>query len=541
MPMVIDPVAEIECSAVVQGIDVSPDGTWLAWGGEDGEIRIIDLTEQPKQLEPFNVEDSVTKIRIAHGNMIVIGTHTGDIHGHERLGGHRWSQSIGGGCDHLEMSGDGTIIGCIDGARNLHIYSENGLLRGKFSSGELVLLAIARDGTGLAVADDSGNVRVLDSNGNLRWSRLAESEDGETISAMCFMHDGSLILCREVLGITPSEIPQIAIERWSSIGERTHSEEIDSRCVRLIPDRMGAICGHFDGTVMMLDSELNQEVMWKSMYSISDIRRHGEDILVASWFYLYRISPSEGEVWRCEHTGLVERIVANSDGSRIVISGDNQNDYTRENRIFWINPDSTPYALSSESEIDDDLLAFTEGSELKPPVAGADDDIYANDGDIAGLLTAEEQEMLSKAPTKFDDSELFDMLDDEIEKMANFEDEDEADILADLSDDGFVTHIPPTADAGSDQVMGASDDGTAIVILDGTATTAGSQNIEQWSWRDGDSKQIGKTPKIKVRLPIGNYTFTLTVTDSGRESSTDTITVQIQGDVTDDSFSLLED
>ena len=293
--------------------------------------------------------------------------------------------------------------------------------------------------------------------------------------------------------------------------------------------------------VMMLDSELNQEVMWKSMYSISDIRRHGEDILVASWFYLYRISPSEGEVWRCEHTGLVERIVANSDGSRIVISGDNQNDYTRENRIFWINPDSTPYALSSESEIDDDLLAFTEGSELKPPVAGADEDIYANDGDIAGLLTAEEQEMLSKAPTKFDDSELFDMLDDEIEKMANFEDEDEADILADLSDDGFVTHIPPTADAGSDQVMGASDDGTAIVILDGTATTAGSQNIEQWSWRDGDSKQIGKTPKIKVRLPIGNYTFTLTVTDSGRESSTDTITVQIQGDVTDDSFSLLED
>ncbi len=539
--MVIDPIAEIGCSTVVQGIDVSPDGTWLAWGGEDGRVRIINLENEPQKLEPFDIEDSVTKIRVAHGGIIVIGTHTGDIHGHERLGGHRWTQNIGGGCDHLDMSADGTIIGCIDGARNLHIFNENGLLRGRFSSGELVLLAIARDGTGVAVADDSGNVHVLDSSGNLRWSRSAESEDGETVSAMCFMHDGSLLLCREVLGITPSEIAQIAIERWSSTGEKTHSEEIDSRSVCLIPDRMGALSGHFDGTVMMLDSDLNQKKLWNSMYTINDIQRYGEDILVASWFYLYRISLDTGELWRCEHTGLVEKIISNSDGSRIVISGDNQNDYTRENRIYWIDTDSTPYALSSESEIDDDLMAYSEGSELKPPIASADEDIYANDGDIGALLTKEEQEMLNSKPTAFDDSELFDMLDDEIEKMAKLEDDEELDILADLSDDGFVTHIPPTADAGSDQVLGASDDGTAIAILDGTATTAGSQNIEQWSWRDGDSKQIGKTPKVKVRLPIGNYTFTLTVTDSGRESSTDTITVQIQGDVSDDSFSLLDD
>ena len=132
------------------------------------------------------------------------------------------------------------------------------------------------------------------------------------------------------------------------------------------------------------------------------------------------------------------------------------------------------------------------------------------------------------------------MLDDEIEQMAQFQEED-TDLMAGLSDQEFVSHVSPTADAGMDVIINANQDGTAIVLLDGSATSPGSQGIEQWVWRDGHSKQIGDTEKINVRLPIGNHTFTLTVSDPARESSTDTITVQVLGENREDTYDLLED
>ena len=62
MPMVIDPIYEIECDTIVQAIDVSPDGKWVAWGGEDGTVRILDMENEPRPLEPFNDDDSVTHV-----------------------------------------------------------------------------------------------------------------------------------------------------------------------------------------------------------------------------------------------------------------------------------------------------------------------------------------------------------------------------------------------------------------------------------------------------------------------------------------------
>ena len=227
--------------------------------------------------------------------------------------------------------------------------------------------------------------------------------------------------------------------------------------------------------------------------------------------------------------------------TRIALSGDNQNDYTRENRILWIDPNATPYALSADTDIDADLLDFVDGAELKAPIAAPDEDIYANDVDeLSSLLTEEEQERLTSGTSMVDDSELFAMLDDEIEQLAKLP-EEETDLMAGLSDEEFVSHIPPTADAGMDVVVKAKEDGTAIVLLDGSATSPGSQGIEQWVWRDGHSKQIGDTSMVNVRLPIGNHTFTLTVSDPARESSTDTITVQVHGDAREDTYDLLND
>jgi hypothetical protein len=132
------------------------------------------------------------------------------------------------------------------------------------------------------------------------------------------------------------------------------------------------------------------------------------------------------------------------------------------------------------------------------------------------------------------------MLDDEIEQLAMVEDEEE-DLMAGLSDDEFVQNVAPSADAGQDQMVPVEKDGTATVMLDGSASIEGTHGIQQWAWRDGDSKVIGDTVKIKVRLAPGNHTFTLTVTDPMRESTTDTVTVQVEGTATDDTYDLLQD
>jgi WD40 repeat protein len=535
MAMVIDPIAEIECEAVVSAAAIAPDAKWLAWGSEDGVVRIVDLsTSEPMVLDPFNVDDSVSHLAIAAGDVIVVGTHTSDLHGHERLGGRRWSHSLGGGCDHLHISSDGGLVASIDGGRHLHLLTENGVNRGRFTASELIRLCVSEDGTKVAVADDEGNVTVLSPSGEKLYGRETESEMDETISAMCFLHDGSLLLCREALGLTQAEVPQIALERWQD-GVQLHIEEVDSRSVVLVPDGTGALAGQFDGTVLCISDDLQSEVRWKSMYTVNDIQRYGSDLLVASWFHLHRISSDGEHLWQCEHTGLVQSIITSKDGSRILLTGDNQNDYTRENRMLLLDPEATPYVLSEDFDIDEDLQEFV----TEAPIAAPDEELYADDEEtIASLLTEEERGLMHKRHEV--DEELFDMLDDEIEQLAMVQD-DTPDLFTNLDDEDFVSHVPPSADAGQDQIVSAKADGTATVLLDGAASSAGTQGIEQWIWRDGDSKQIGKEALIRVRLPVGNHTFTLTVSDPSRESSTDTVTVQVQGTAVDDTFDLLSD
>jgi len=544
MPMVIDPLAEIECATIAKSSAISPDGNWISWSGDDGEIRLVDISQDtPQSLESFKVDDAVTHLEISQDNMLIVGTHSSDLHGHERLGGHRWTHALGGGCDHLSLSSDGTVVACIDGGRNLHVLTENGIERGKFTSGELVLLSLSEDGQTIAVADDEGAVHVLDSNCNLKWKRDSGDEQGETVSAVTILHDGSLVLCREILGLSSEDTPQIALEHWSESGQKIAVEEVDSRVVCIRPDGEGTLAGLFDGQVLKINADLSHSTIWRSMYTVADIRRHGEDgVLIASWFHLHRIDTDGEETWRCEHTGLVNRIRASNDGTKIALSGDNQNDYTRENRILIINPDTEPYLLSNDAGIDDDLLAFDEGSEVKTIVAASDDELYADDSDdIAALLTDDERAMFSKGDAPQVDDNLMAMLDDEIEQLAMVEDDVDEDLMAGLSDDDFVQSLAPTADAGQDQMVSAEKDGTATIILDGSASIEGTHGIQQWVWRDGDSKIIGDTVKIKVRLAPGNHTFTLSVTDPMRESTTDTVTVQVEGTTEDDTFALLED
>ncbi len=87
----------------------------------------------------------------------------------------------------------------------------------------------------------------------------------------------------------------------------------------------------------------------------------------------------------------------------------------------------------------------------------------------------------------------------------------------------------PVADAGADQVLvDSNSDGTETFTLDGTASTDKENNIISYLWNDENDVVVGTASTVEVTKPIGEYLFTLTVTDSEGLYSTDTVLIDVR-------------
>ena len=102
------------------------------------------------------------------------------------------------------------------------------------------------------------------------------------------------------------------------------------------------------------------------------------------------------------------------------------------------------------------------------------------------------------------------------------------DFDAALSEAPDRMNVPPVADAGEDLIVQADESDTAVVTLDGSRSFDEDGVIVSHTWRDVTNRVIGEAPIIKVKLPKGNHTFTLTVTDNDQASTSDTVTVQVR-------------
>ena len=124
-----------------------------------------------------------------------------------------------------------------------------------------------------------------------------------------------------------------------------------------------------------------------------------------------------------------------------------------------------------------------------------------------------------------DASELLNQMVEEVPRPVV--EEEEVDLLVELSSTARKINLPPVADAGEDRTLKSGSDGTLVVLLDGSGSYDPDGDIATFEWADERERVIGRTPSIKVRLGQGTHPFTLRVTDDKNSASEAIVTIRI--------------
>ena len=121
--------------------------------------------------------------------------------------------------------------------------------------------------------------------------------------------------------------------------------------------------------------------------------------------------------------------------------------------------------------------------------------------------------------------DLLSALEDEVELETTDSVEDD-DLMLALSLDAEEI-IAPSPDAGGDQQVKTEEDGTAIVVLDGSGTSDPQERIEVWSWVDDTGREIGTESLLRVKLREGSHRFELRIRDTDGRWSSDSIDIRV--------------
>ena len=93
---------------------------------------------------------------------------------------------------------------------------------------------------------------------------------------------------------------------------------------------------------------------------------------------------------------------------------------------------------------------------------------------------------------------------------------------------GSPANRPPVANAGPNQTVADTDQQTGeAVTLDGRQSSDADGAIASYVWRNEAGAQIATGANPQVRAPDGANTFTLTVTDNGGLTDTDTVLITV--------------
>ena len=535
VPFVITPSATVEVESRVISMAISQNGEHLAISHWDGNLQICDGDGRQVNMCPIEGRAGIVVATPSGG--FIVGAIEGNLHAVDTRGNIAWEYEVGGGVEDLQASAGGIV--CLDGAGKVHMLDSNGRAKNTIEVNSAQSLVYDRRGNTLAVISSDGSVRTYSPSGDMILERQPRNDKGERITAACFDSTGHLVVARETLGLAAQGEDEVEIEWWTPLGEQVDIQGLDTRCTALTAYSSGVLAGTFAGEVYLLDRAQERVDVWKSEYAINSLTHFGVDVLVASWFHLYRINfatenRSEEPTWQVEHPGIVDFVALDKAQEVLCIGGEDRNDYTGEEPVLILDPHSEPEWLDARG--DDPWVQDLPIDETASPVGELD-----ISDDYSELLTAEEQAQLASGHIagvdeqdglpNDDASDLLSALtteleDDEsasVDEMTSHED-----LMAGLVEEVGGHRISPVANSGDDRVVATGEDGTAVVRLDGGDSYDPNERIQRWLWKDERGKVIGEVPKIRVRLSNGKHRFELSVLDDDGVWTTDTTFITVQ-------------
>ena len=252
------------------------------------------------------------------GDLVVGATNTGGVSAFHSEP--RWSYPLESGCAAMAPSAAHVVVA--DGSGYLTVLATDGSEAAKLHVGHPTGLASAQDGT-CAIALEDGRLLVLGPKLEVLQDSPAAEDDVETISCMTFRSDGILVVARNSLGMTVDERPENRLECWHSERGLVNISELPARATTLLATDSGVVVGCFDGSLLNLDiGEQQEQLIAELDYQISDVCAWGDDLLVASWFDVFRITKGGEVIWQFEHIGVVEHIL--DLGERVAVLGDDR-------------------------------------------------------------------------------------------------------------------------------------------------------------------------------------------------------------------------
>ncbi len=519
MPMVIQPLGKESVDSEISCVSSNIDGTYIAWATYKGLLSIKNI--QINEIKEIQLESYATQIGMTSKNNFIIGQEEGNLINFSKNCDKLWELKCPAGCELLKCSEMGDLIVIIDGTNTLRTISSKGEVLGIFSEFELIGMSVNKKGSAISCWDDEGNLFVLNRNCKVIFKREKNEKFGERIITTKFTSNGILLVSKESLEI-PESGDQNELEFWNPLGQKIGCVSFNSKCLTLNSNGNIIFAGLFNGEVYSIHNN-NLKLIWKSDYAIKKVIPINNDILISSWFYLYRINSENGnEIWRVEHEGIIDHLITTLNKNIVVLAGNDRNDYTNAAPLIFIDPHAEPY-WEEEKE---DLIEIEENVTLIQ-----ESKIYeTSDDDLKEILGDDFEKYKSTKSNKKDTSmsDLMAAFDEDIPTVdKNVDDSDSLSLIEHLLSKDEKRNQPPICNAGDDQNLESGEDGNCIVLLDGSSSHDPDGFIRLWNWTSEDGRSLSNEPKIKLRLPKGIHRFTLTVTDDEGAMSTDSIIVKI--------------
>ena len=317
--------------------------------------------------------------------------------------------------------------------------------------------------------------------GKIVQASLPSDESIELINCMEFRQSGTLVVSRRSLDGINDLMPENRIECWDISDGQIHSSEMDHPLSSIAPTRNGVIVGDIMGGVTKIEisGHLSDRIHLDDQ-PVSTISYCDEMICVGIWFNL--IGLEDGNIlWKFELDGIPRSITPLSDGRSIAVCVDPSTDAVSA----WVFNPRGSTEDESHTESQNDITTDVPN--------------YVEEEDNRFEHTSEEV------------TRILDEMSEEIEDKITAK--DDTDILVELASEAKMINLPPVADAGEDLTVKSNQDGTAEILLDGSASYDPDGEIILWEWIDERERVLGNTPMIKVRVRKGTHVFRLRVKD----------------------------